>query len=119
MVGRPFQKGQSGNPDGRPKLPDDIKAGCKRLALQGFARFEKALADPKTPLPMVYHITKLMAAYGYGTPVNTAVQNAEAGGVTVEIAHYHYEDEPPVDSDPTPPGSNLTPFPIGGRNGKG
>lgn len=98
--GRPFKKGQSGNPDGRPKLPAEIKAGCRRLALMGFARFEEALRDPRTPLPIVFHMTKLMAAYGYGTPVNSDVarESDEDSGITVEIVHF--EDLPPEEPKP-------------------
>ena len=29
---RPFQPGQSGNPDGRPKMPDALKARIAKLA---------------------------------------------------------------------------------------
>ncbi len=31
-VGKPFQPGQSGNPGGRPKLPDALKARLAKLA---------------------------------------------------------------------------------------
>lgn len=37
VIGRPFQKGVSGNPGGKPKLPDDIKA-ARKLSREDFIR---------------------------------------------------------------------------------
>lgn len=58
--GRNFEPGHSGNPGGRPKLPDDVKAAAKlnkasvELALNRFLSLDrsgirKALSEPTTP----------------------------------------------------------------------
>ena len=53
VVGRPFQPGQSGNPNGRPKMPDALKARIAGLASkEAVDVLEAALkdADPKVKL---------------------------------------------------------------------
>lgn len=51
--GRPFQPGQSGNPSGRPKMPESLKARIAKLASKDAVDvLESALkdADPKVKL---------------------------------------------------------------------
>lgn len=51
--GRPFQPGQSGNPSGRPKMPESLKARIAKLASKDAVDvLEAALkdADPKVKL---------------------------------------------------------------------
>jgi len=37
VVGTPFEPGKSGNPGGRPKIPDELKEAFKALAPQALA----------------------------------------------------------------------------------
>jgi hypothetical protein len=59
--GKPFQKGQSGNPGGRTKLPDDIKQARKlnQIELERIVNrylyldrneLNERVKDPKTPM---------------------------------------------------------------------
>lgn len=53
VVGRPFQPGQSGNPSGRPKMPEALKARIAKLASKDAVDvLEAALkdGDPKVKL---------------------------------------------------------------------
>ena len=45
--GRPFEKGQSGNPSGRPKMDDETKAILKAAAPDAAKLMVKMMNDPK------------------------------------------------------------------------
>lgn len=60
-VGRPFQKGQSGNPGGRHKLPEDIRKAralnqvelertVNRFLYMDRAQVQEAIKNPETPM---------------------------------------------------------------------
>ena len=66
--GRPFVKGHSGNPRGRPKRDQDIAALARAYTLDAIAILASTMADPRTP-----PATRVMAANalldrGYGRP---------------------------------------------------
>lgn len=44
MVGRPFPKGKSGNPSGRPRLPEELRA-CLTLAMSKAQEAAPAAVD--------------------------------------------------------------------------
>lgn len=59
--GRPFRKGQSGNPKGRPPIPDDVKTArkltqsefeiiCSKLFFMSVERMDEIIADERTPV---------------------------------------------------------------------
>jgi len=63
-LGRPWQKGQSGNPRGRPKSDFEIQALAREYTMPAIQALVKALGDPR------YRVSAAMGllAYGYGRP---------------------------------------------------
>ena len=57
-----FQKGQSGNPGGRPKLPEEFK----NFAKQAPERLREIADDKKTPVKVKADIEKWFAEMYYG-----------------------------------------------------
>jgi uncharacterized protein DUF5681 len=81
--GRPFAKGQSGNPGGRPKMPEELKDAMRGLADKAVEVLREAMKcdDPRV---------RVMAATaaldrGYGRPAQTV--NAKIEGVDIAEAH--------------------------------
>jgi hypothetical protein len=46
-IGKPFEKGQSGNPTGRPKVPDEVKALLKANTLPAVNTLITIMSDKK------------------------------------------------------------------------
>lgn len=59
-----FQKGQSGNPGGRPKIPEEFK----NFGKQAPERLRAIADDPATPVKVRADIEKWFAEMTYGKP---------------------------------------------------
>lgn len=84
-TGHKWKKGVSGNPSGRPRLPDDLKKSCQRLSLVGLKRIEQILRDPSAKPEDITRATKLCMEYGYGKPVQPIGGEKDGEGIVVNI----------------------------------
>lgn len=98
MAGHKWAKGTSGNPGGRKRMPDDLRAACKRLALIGMKGLEEIITgknadgSPRSTLDTDrIRATKLMMEYGFGKPVQPVEGNGEGGAITVVIRQFPEE----------------------------
>jgi hypothetical protein len=82
--GRPFQKGVSGNPGGKPKNPnvprrravDDIRALARECGPEAIAKLRSILRDPKAPLQAVIMAANSLLDRGFGKPPQSVDFNA-------------------------------------------
>ena len=65
-LGRPFVKGQSGNPGGRPKIPSEFKTSCRKAVDEHVltAWINEVVTHGKEWV----RCSELLASYGYGKP---------------------------------------------------
>jgi hypothetical protein len=78
-----WTKGRSGNPGGRPKLPEEVKAQIRGLAPLAIAALAKAL-ESEDERVVVAAATQILDR-GYGKPAQTV--NAKIEGVDIAEAH--------------------------------
>jgi hypothetical protein len=64
VLGRPFRKGVSGNPSGRPQHSMDVAALARQHTVAAIAALAKALNDPRTRVPAAVALLNR----GYGMP---------------------------------------------------
>lgn len=99
-----WQKGQSGNPGGRPRVPEHLKKSCRRLAAKGMKVLEEIINsrpvyDENGKLVTLgakdsdrLAAIKLALEYGYGKPVQPVGGEGEGeGGITVVIRQFSEE----------------------------
>jgi hypothetical protein len=79
--GRQFQKGQSGNPGGRPKMPEELKAEMRRLSDKATKVLEAAMDGGDVRAAILAANTVLDRGYGKAT------QPILAEGVDASLAH--------------------------------
>jgi len=99
-----FRKGISGNPGGRPRIPDELKKSCRRLALIGMKGLEeiitrRVIGEDGKPGAYVAKdadriaATKLAMEYGFGRPVQPIGGDGEGGAITVQIVQFADDPE--------------------------
>lgn len=59
-----FEPGKSGNPGGKPKLPNDVKMLARLYTAEAVEALRKALKAPGERVPAA----NTLLAYGYGKP---------------------------------------------------
>lgn len=114
-----FEKGKSGNPGGRPRVPDDLKKSCQRLAARGLKVLEeiingktefetidgkvvkiKSAATPSEKIAAV----RLAFEYGYGKPVQPLGGEDDNSPLVVKVLTLTSPDEAE-----TPPPMQIPP----------
>lgn len=97
--GKPFAKGKSANPGGRPKLDRELRIRAKKLVDDKVIAYwedeiterTREIITPAGPMDMTCRgkdamkASELLAAYGYGKPVQ-GVELAGKDGGPVEVA---------------------------------
>lgn len=68
VPGRPFQPGKSGNPSGRPKMPNDIKEALNKLTPMATKRLEEMVSNPDTDYKVLIQVINTIYDRVYGKP---------------------------------------------------
>lgn len=64
--GRPFEKGQSGNPGGRKKMPEEVKEILRAAAPKAAELLVQMLDDPATPAKLRLQAAETVLDRVYG-----------------------------------------------------
>ena len=83
--GTPFQAGQSGNPGGRPKIPEEVREATRAACPEAVQLLVKIMRDEKQKTAYRLDAAKTLLDRGYGKPVQMQdVALDVSGGLDVE-----------------------------------
>jgi hypothetical protein len=105
VIGRPFVKGETGNPNGRPKVVFEIRDLARQFGPAGIAKLaEMAGLAPGTPAEAeatrVVAIKELLDR-GYGKAAQL-LAGEDGGPLTVVLRHLVDDDTKTIEHEPIP-----------------
>src|SRR5215211_3967901 len=82
MVGRPFEKGQSGNPGGRPKAVAEVRDLARQHTPEAIATLAKIMTEGTSEAARIAAATAMLDR-GWGKPTQPIAGDDEAGPVRI------------------------------------
>lgn len=73
-IGRPFRKGQSGNPGGRPKVLAELQEKARERTVDALDTFAEIMLDKEAPPTARIAAANSLLDRGYGKPNQTITQ---------------------------------------------
>lgn len=83
--GKPFEKGQSGNPNGRPRIPQEFKELAKTKSLGALNKIIEIMENPESDKKDVLRASEMIIDRAWGKP--TQQIDADVNGnmnITIE-----------------------------------
>lgn len=79
--GKPFQKGESGNPKGRPRVVEEFRELCREASPEAFQVLKDSLSSPFGRI----EAAKLILAYAWGKPTDKVeVSGPDSGPINLK-----------------------------------
>ena len=75
-----FQKGQSGNPSGRPKIPEDVRIKIRAACPEAVDYLIELMSNPEEKTAYRLDAAKTLLDRGYGKPVQMQDVQLEMSG---------------------------------------
>ena len=70
-----FRPGQSGNPNGRPRVVADVQNAAREHSTEAIKTLAQIMCDPKAPAAARISAASALLDRGYGKPVQTVDAN--------------------------------------------
>lgn len=85
MVGTPFEKGKSGNPSGRPKIPAEVRKLARALSVEAIETHAAIMRDAEAPPAARGASANAILDRAYGKPAQAITGEDGEGPVELSL----------------------------------
>lgn len=107
MVGTPFEKGKSGNPTGRPKVPAHIREMARALTEEAINTAAEIMRNPEETGTARMSAVNAILDRGWGKPTQPLDGDGEGGPIKVQAIEWRVVRPADRDSGSLPPPSGA------------